>query len=79
MGALQACVYARHLCKKAGVKFILGRPRGELENLIIEKSDQNKRVKGIKTRDGQSHLADLVVVACEYGTTCVYPPELTIL
>lgn len=61
----QACVYARHLCEKAGVKFILGRPQGELEKLIIDKSSASKRVTGIKTRDGRTHSADLVVVACE--------------
>ena len=49
------------------MKFILGQPQGELENLIVEESG-NKRVTGIRTRDGLSHLADLVVVACECGS-----------
>lgn len=60
----KACVYARHLCKKAGVKFILGWPHGELEKLIVSESSSTKRVTGIQTRDGLSHFADLVVVAC---------------
>lgn len=69
----KACVYARHLCVNAGVKFVLGRPHGELENLIIEGSGSSKRATGIKTRDGQSHSADLVVVACGPWTTSVLP------
>ncbi|KAJ5178948.1 hypothetical protein N7492_002158 [Penicillium capsulatum] len=69
----KACVYARHLCEKAGVKFILGRPHGELENLIIDKSGAEKRVTGIQTRDGRRHSADLVVVACGPWTSSVIP------
>ncbi len=61
-------MYARHLCEKAGVKFVLGKPHGELEQLITEQSGSSKKVTGIRTRDGQSHSADLVVVACE----CLY-------
>lgn len=57
-------MYARHLCEKSGVKFILGRPQGELQELITENQGSGKRVTGIKTCDGLSHLADLVVVAC---------------
>lgn len=62
----QACVYARFLCEKAGVKFILGRPQGQLESLVVEGSGSSKKVTGIKTCDGLTHDADLVVVACEY-------------
>ncbi|OGE50367.1 hypothetical protein PENARI_c017G11325 [Penicillium arizonense] len=69
----KACVYARHLCEKAGVKFILGRPQGELQELITENQDSGKRVTGIKTRDGLSHSADLVVVACGPWTSTVLP------
>lgn len=61
-------MYARHLCEKAGVKFVLGQPQGELEHLIVNGSGASKKVTGIKTCDGRSHSADLVVVACEYCT-----------
>ncbi|OJJ31433.1 hypothetical protein ASPWEDRAFT_141671 [Aspergillus wentii DTO 134E9] len=69
----KACTYARHLCEQAGVKFILGRPHGELDQLIINKSGSSKRVSGIKTRDGQSHFADLVIVACGPWSSSVIP------
>ncbi|KAJ5111990.1 hypothetical protein N7532_000035 [Penicillium argentinense] len=69
----KACVYARHLCVKAGVKFILGRPQGELDQLIVERSQSSKRVTGIKTRDGRAHNADFVVVACGPWSSSVIP------
>ncbi|KAL3476717.1 FAD dependent oxidoreductase [Aspergillus californicus] len=69
----KACVYARHLCEKAGVKFVLGRPQGELEQLITVQSGSSKKVTGIRTRDGKSHFADLVVVACGPWTAQVVP------
>jgi hypothetical protein len=47
------------------VKFILGRPHGELEELITEQAGSQKRVTGIRTKDGVSHSAGLVIVACE--------------
>lgn len=46
------------------MKFVLGKPHGELEQLITEQSGASKKVTGIRTLDGQSHSADLVVVAC---------------
>ncbi|CAG8899629.1 unnamed protein product [Penicillium egyptiacum] len=69
----KACVYARYLCQKAGVKFVLGRPRGELEHLITEQDGSDRSVKGIKTRDGLTHPADLVIVACGPWTAAVLP------
>ncbi|KAJ5569878.1 uncharacterized protein N7459_009308 [Penicillium hispanicum] len=69
----KACVYARHLCEKAGVKFVLGRPQGELDNLIVDQSGSSKRITGIKTRDGLSHSADLVIVACGPWSSSVVP------
>ncbi|QKX63017.1 uncharacterized protein TRUGW13939_10185 [Talaromyces rugulosus] len=69
----KACVYARYLCEQAGVKFVLGRPHGELEELITEQAGSQKRVTGIRTKDGLSHSAGLVVVACGPWTSSVLP------
>ncbi|KAF3027388.1 hypothetical protein E8E15_008192 [Penicillium rubens] len=69
----KACVYARYLCQKAGVKFVLGRPHGELDHLITEGNGSDKRIKGIRTCDGLAHAADLVVVACGPWTAAVLP------
>ncbi|KAL4916508.1 FAD dependent oxidoreductase [Aspergillus aurantiobrunneus] len=69
----KACVYARHLCEKAGVTFVLGKPHGELDALITDKSGPSKKVTGIRTRDGRTHSADLVIVACGPWTAHVVP------
>ncbi len=61
----KACTYARFLCEKAGVKFVLGSPQGKLQSLIVEQVGSEKKVTGITTADGQSHQADIVIVACE--------------
>lgn len=67
---MQACVYARFLCEKAGVKFVLGDPQGKLSNVVIDENGAQKRVKGIKTDDGLTHFGDLVIIAgqnpCSY-------------
>ncbi|KAJ5157919.1 uncharacterized protein N7482_009019 [Penicillium canariense] len=69
----RACVYARFLCEKAGVKFVLGDPQGKLQTLIVEKNDQEKKVTGIKTCDGLSHFGDLVIVASGGWTASIIP------
>lgn len=56
-------MYAKHLCEKAGVKFILGSPHGRFKSLI--KDDTDQRIIGIETLDGVKHDADLVIVAGE--------------
>ncbi|KAJ5369570.1 hypothetical protein N7509_014182 [Penicillium cosmopolitanum] len=69
----KACVYARHLCLKAGVKFILGRPQGEIKSLIVDESGSSKRVTGIQTEGGLRHNADLVIVACGPWSSSIIP------
>ncbi|RJE25190.1 FAD dependent oxidoreductase [Aspergillus sclerotialis] len=69
----KACVYARFLCEKAGVKFVLGDPQGKIDRLIVEPSGSNKKAKGIKTADGLNHWGDLVIVAAGSWTASVIP------
>jgi hypothetical protein len=64
----KACVWARHLCVKAGVRFILGPEKGKLQQLVIEHTPSGRRVTGITTVDGRRHAADVVVMACR----CLY-------
>lgn len=67
----KSCNFARFLCEKAGVQFILGEPHGKLKRLIIDHFDEHKRIIGIETSDGRAHVADLVVVA---GTLALHYP-----
>lgn len=61
----KACAWARHLCERQGVKFVLDSERGRLKNLVMTGSGEARKVAGIITRDGEKHKADVVVVACE--------------
>jgi len=60
----KACTYARFLCEKAGVRFVLGHPQGQLQELIVANEGSGKKVTGIQTCDGKSHHGDIVIVAC---------------
>ena len=66
----KACVWARHLCEKQGVKFVLGPQQGKLARVIIEGEGRSKKARGIETVDGKRHKADVVVVACELPWIC---------
>jgi sarcosine oxidase/L-pipecolate oxidase len=69
----KACIWARHLCQKAGVHFVLGPDVGKLDTLIVEQTAAGKKVKGLKTADGKNHLADVTIIACGGWTPGVVP------
>lgn len=58
--ASEACSFALHLCRRAGVKTHVG-PENDVASLVRK----GRRVTGIVTTDGTSHSADLVIIACE--------------
>lgn len=62
--------YAFYLCKKLGVKFVLGGDKGTFQDFIYKFENV---VNGIKTKDGKEHLADLVVVNAGPWTTKLVP------
>ncbi|KAL1723076.1 FAD dependent oxidoreductase-domain-containing protein [Schizophyllum commune] len=64
----KACAYAQYLCTKAGVKFVFGEA-GKVVNLVKE----GGKVVGVKTADGQTHRADLVILACGGWTPSLLP------
>lgn len=64
----KACFYVKILLEKEGVKFHYD-DAGSFEEAIIE----NGEVKGIKTKDGKSHSADLVIVGAGSWTTSLVP------
>lgn len=61
----QACAWARFLCEKEGVKFVLGPEVGKFADLLVDGTGEERNVTGLRTADGKEHLADVVVVACE--------------
>lgn len=70
VAAGRSCLWTLRLCRRAGVTFVLGPESGKLKILL---STANGTVLGIKTEDGQKHIADLVVVACGGWTPGLLP------
>jgi len=70
VAADRSCLWAMHLCRRAGVKFELGPQSGKLRTLL---SKSNGSIHGIETEDGKSHSADLVIVACGGWTPGILP------
>ncbi|RDW84777.1 FAD dependent oxidoreductase-4 [Coleophoma cylindrospora] len=68
----KSCIWARHLCQKAGVRFVLG-TKGKLDELIIEGTGDAKQVKGLKTADGVEHYMDVTIIACGGWTPSLVP------
>ncbi|KAL1667097.1 FAD dependent oxidoreductase-domain-containing protein [Schizophyllum commune] len=64
----KACAYAQYLCIKAGVKFVFGEA-GKVVSLLKEEG----KVVGVKTADGQTHRADIVILACGGWTPSLLP------
>ncbi|KAF2122990.1 FAD dependent oxidoreductase [Lophiotrema nucula] len=69
----KACIWVRHLCEKAGVHFVLGPSEGKLDDLIVEPRGDSKQVKGLRTKDGKEHFADVTIVACGGWTPGIIP------
>ncbi|KAK4504457.1 hypothetical protein PRZ48_005373 [Zasmidium cellare] len=67
--ASEACEFALHLCRKAGVQTLFG-----LGNGVVSLIKTENKVTGILTADGTSHPSDLVIVACG-GWTPSFLPE----
>ncbi len=68
----KACAWCRHLCEKAGVKFVLGET-GRLEHLVVDLRGETKHVLGLVTTDGLEHRTDLVIVAAGGWTPSLVP------
>lgn len=64
----KACAYAQYLCTKAGVKFVFG-----AAGKVVELVKEDNKVVGVKTEDGQTHRADLVILACGGWTPSLLP------
>lgn len=61
---------ALHKARKLGVEFVFGPLAGAFDGLL---SDPNGQTTGIKTKDGQTHLAKLTIMACGGWTPSLLP------
>ncbi len=58
--AYKSCAWAQYLARKAGVKFILHPIQGK-----VNKTESGEGGPSAETADGQTHRADLVIIAGE--------------
>ncbi|KAH6678861.1 FAD dependent oxidoreductase [Plectosphaerella plurivora] len=65
----KACRFALHKARANGARFVFGPRAGGFASLVYE----GGRVAGIKTRDGLTHGARLVVMACGGWTPSLVP------
>ncbi|KAI1360220.1 putative sarcosine oxidase [Xylaria arbuscula] len=70
----KACRFALHKARRLGARFVFGDPEGYFEELCYD-DDAGDRVVGVKTRDGKTHRAAMVIMACG-GWTPVLLPQL---
>jgi sarcosine oxidase / L-pipecolate oxidase len=65
----RACRLALHKVQSAGVKIVFGKEKGTFVNFMQE----DGMVVGLRTRDGNTHTADRVIMACGGWTPSLVP------
>lgn len=65
----KACRFALHKARSHGARFVFGPQAGAFDSFV----EQGDRVAGIRTRDGASHPAKLVIMACGGWTPSLVP------
>lgn len=73
--ASKACTYALYLCQKAGINLHLGSSTGTFDSFLYS----DTTVTGIKTADGTSHQAALVIMATGGWTPSLLPAAQPLL
>ncbi|KAI0123473.1 FAD dependent oxidoreductase [Xylariales sp. AK1849] len=74
--ASQACTWTMHLCRKNGVRFVLGGEHGQVASFIKTKSGQTA---GIRTVNGLEHYSDILILAAGGWTPYLFPSVSTLL
>ncbi|KUI69073.1 L-pipecolate oxidase [Cytospora mali] len=67
--AYKSCAWARYLAEKSGVKFILGARGGK----VVKVEDEESGKPTVTTADGETHKADVVIVAGGGWTPSILP------
>ncbi|KZT12872.1 FAD dependent oxidoreductase [Laetiporus sulphureus 93-53] len=75
----KACTFLADKLRKKGARFVEGPDEGVFASLQVIDLGGSKRVVGIVTKDGQSHPADLVIVACGSATSMLVPEVSAVL
>lgn len=65
----KACQFALYSARKFGAKFVFGAKSGAFASYV----EDNDKVVGVRTTDGKTHAAKLVIVACGSYTPLLVP------
>lgn len=60
-------------CQAQGVKFFLGKTSGAVDTILYKQTANSKKSKGIKTKDGKTYAAALVIVAAGAAAAKLIP------
>ncbi|KAI0894722.1 FAD dependent oxidoreductase [Annulohypoxylon nitens] len=74
--ASKACIWAMHLCRRNGVRFVLGEKEGQVSTFI---KDGSGRTIGIRTASGAEHRSELVILAAGGWTPYLLPSISSLL
>ncbi|CAH0054767.1 unnamed protein product [Clonostachys solani] len=69
--ASKACTWTMHLCRKSGVRFVLGEKAGQV-SFFVKSPDGNKTI-GIRTADGKEHRSEFLILAAGAWTPYLFP------
>lgn len=58
-----ACAYYYKKAAKVGVTFVFGEAKGSVDCILEAQQEHSKAAVGVRTKDGENHKADVVVIA----------------
>ncbi|KAI5866534.1 FAD dependent oxidoreductase [Durotheca rogersii] len=74
--ASKACTWVMHLCRKNGVRFVLGKRDGQVASFI---KDGNGKTVGIRTVGSAEYRSKLVILAAGSWTPYLFPAVSSLL
>ncbi|KAI1410405.1 FAD dependent oxidoreductase [Hypoxylon sp. FL1857] len=74
--ASKACTWVMHLCRKNGVRFVLGEKDGQVASFI---KNSNGRTIGLRTASGAEYQSELLILAAGGWTPSLFPPVSSLL
>ncbi|KAI6081678.1 FAD dependent oxidoreductase [Hypoxylon rubiginosum] len=74
--ASKACIWVMHLCRRNGVRFVLGEKDGQVATFI---KDANDKTVGMRTKSGTEYHSKLLILAAGGWTPSLYPAVSSLL
>ncbi|XXG95764.1 hypothetical protein Hte_002035 [Hypoxylon texense] len=74
--ASKACIWAMHLCRRNGVRFVLGEKDGQVATFI---KDASGKTVGMRTKSGVEYRSKLLILAAGSWTPSLFPAVSSLL